>query len=100
MELISCRPSPYPRQHNSGLRIERLKRNVAALGVAAAVAFGGGRAMAADPVTSGNAYGEQLSLKLQTLLASVQASSGPLPTVSGDTPPFNKDASTLSLNVG
>src|SRR5436309_6833910 len=33
-----------------------------------------------------SALGEQLSLKLWTLLATVQASSGPLPTVSGDTP--------------
>jgi uncharacterized repeat protein (TIGR01451 family) len=65
-----------------------------------ALVFGGRRAEAAEPVTRGSAYGEQLSLKVQTLLATVQASSGPLSSVSGDTPPFNKDASALSVNVG
>jgi uncharacterized repeat protein (TIGR01451 family) len=65
-----------------------------------ALVFGGRRAEAAEPVTRGSAYGEQLSLKVQTLLATVQASSGPLSSVSGDTPPFNKDASALSINVG
>ena len=63
-------------------------------------AFGGGRVEAAEPVTRGNAYGEQIGLKVQTLLATVQASSGPLSTVSGETSPFNKDASALSVNVG
>ncbi|HTG32531.1 MAG TPA: DUF11 domain-containing protein [Thermoanaerobaculia bacterium] len=77
-----------------------MKTATATLGLVATLAFGGGRVEAAEPVTRGSAYGEQLSLKVQTLLATVQASSGPLSSVSGDTPPFNKDASALSVNVG
>ncbi len=88
----------------SGLRVA-----AAGLGLLAAVVLGGGRAGAASrmapvtpaaPVTHGNAYGEQLSLRLQTLLATVQASSGPLSVVTGDGAPFYKDASALSVNVG
>ncbi len=78
----------------------RLKIAVTVFGWMTLLAASGGRAEAADPVTRGDAYGEQISLKLQTLLATVQASSGPLSTVSGDTSPFNKDASALSLSVG
>lgn len=77
-----------------------LRMVIAALGLMAAALFGGDRAEAAEPVTRGNAYGEQISLRLQTLLATVQASSGPLSTVSGETSPFNKDASALSVSVG
>jgi hypothetical protein len=84
----------------SGFRGRRLRVAVAVLGLIAAATFGGNRAEAAGPVTRGSAYGEQLSLKLQTLLATVQASSGPLSTVSGENSPFNKDASALSVNVG
>jgi uncharacterized repeat protein (TIGR01451 family) len=97
MLSISC--TWGQRRNPSGLQGRRLKAAVVGLGLLTAVASGGGRAEAADPVTRGNAYGEQISLKLQTLLATLQASSGPLSTVSGDTSPFNKDASALSLNV-
>jgi uncharacterized repeat protein (TIGR01451 family) len=76
----------------------RLKIAAAVFGLMTALASS--RAEAAEPVTRGSAYGEHLALKLQTLLATVQASSGPLSTVSGDTSPFNKDASALSLSVG
>lgn len=91
---------------DSRSRGEWLKTAVAGLGLLSAVVLGGGRAGAASrvapavPVTHGNAYGEQLSLKLQTLLATVQASSGPLSVVTGDGSPFYKDASALSVNVG
>ena len=78
----------------------RLRTAIAGLGFIAAVLWGGAPAEADAPVTHGAAFGEQLSLKLQTLLATVQASSGPLSSVAGDAPPFNQDASALSVNVG
>ncbi len=78
----------------------RLRTVVAGLGFIAVVLWGGGRAEADAPVTHGSAFGEQLSLKLQTLLATVQVASGPLSAVAGDAPPFNRDASALSVNVG
>jgi uncharacterized repeat protein (TIGR01451 family) len=82
-------------------RGRRLGRAVAGLCFVAAVVLWGGAPAAADtPVTHGAAFGEQLSLKLQTLLATVQASSGPLSSVTGDAPPFNQDASALSVSVG
>jgi uncharacterized repeat protein (TIGR01451 family) len=88
--------------HESGSRPRGkwLRMVVVALGLMAAATFAAGRAEAVEPVTRGNAYGEQISLRLQTLLATVQASSGPLSTVSGETSPFNQDASALSVNVG
>jgi uncharacterized repeat protein (TIGR01451 family) len=78
----------------------RLRVAIAGLGFIAAVLWGGAPAVADAPVTHGAAFGEQISLKLQTLLATVQASSGPLSSVAGDAPPFNKDASALTVNVG
>jgi uncharacterized repeat protein (TIGR01451 family) len=77
-----------------------LKAGAVVVAFLTGITFGEARAEAATPVTRGSAYGEQLSLKLQTLLATVQASSGPLSVVSAETSPFNKDASALSLNVG
>jgi uncharacterized repeat protein (TIGR01451 family) len=91
----------FRRHHRSGSKSwgNRLKAAVAVLSLMTAVAFAGGRAEA-QLVTRGSAYGEQISLKLQTLLATIQASSGPLSSVSGETSPFNKDASALSVSVG
>lgn len=100
MHPITCVDFKGHHEKGSRPRRRRLRTAVAALGLMAAATFGGGRAEAVEPVTRGNAYGEQISLKLQTLLATVQASSGPLSTVSGENSPFNKDASALSLNVG
>jgi len=99
LQIIYFKPWGQRRNH-PGPWGRRLKVAVAMLILLAAIASAGGRAEAADPVTRGDAYGEQISLKLQTLLATLQVSSGPLSTVSGDTSPFNKDASALSLNVG
>ena len=99
LQIICFKPWGQRRNH-PGPWGRWLKVAVAMLILLAAIASAGGRAEAADPVTRGDAYGEQISLKLQTLLATVQVSSGPLSTVSGDTSPFNKDASALSLNVG
>ncbi len=97
---IICRPWSGQRQSPSRPWSRRLARAVVPLALLTALVAPGGRAEAADPVTHGDAYGEEISLKLQTLLATVQAGSGPLSTVSGDTSPFNKDASALSLSVG
>jgi uncharacterized repeat protein (TIGR01451 family) len=97
---IICRTSSGQRQNPSRPWSRRLARAVLPLALLTALTAFGGRAEAADPVTHGDAYGEQISLKLQTLLATVQAGSGPLSSVSGDTSPFNKDASALSLSVG
>jgi uncharacterized repeat protein (TIGR01451 family) len=97
---IICRTSSGQRQSPSRPWSRRLARAVLPLALLTALVALEGRAEAADPVTHGDAYGEEISLKLQTLLATVQAGSGPLSSVSGDTSPFNKDASALSLSVG
>lgn len=95
--------SIYPRRGRQHPEFRRKRLQAAAvvvLGLMAAVLLGGPRAEAQAPVTAGSAYGEQISLKLQTLLATVQASSGPLSSVSAAGSPFNQSASALSVNVG
>ncbi len=100
MQQITCVDFLGHRRNDPIFRGKRLKTAATVLGLMAAIAFGGVSAEAAEPVTRGSAYGEQISLKVQTLLATIQAASGPLSSVSGDTPPFNKDASALSVSVG
>lgn len=65
-----------------------------------ALLAGGARAVADPPVTHGAAFGEQLALSLQVGALTTQASSGPLPAVSGDVPPFTQDANAASLSIG
>src|ERR1700759_3147154 len=101
MQFIVCAEEPRVHYSNSlSLWGHRLNKAVAVAGLMTVAVLEGGAAEAADSITHGGAYGEQGSLSLQTLLATVQASSGPLPAVSGDTTPFNQDATTLSASVG
>jgi uncharacterized repeat protein (TIGR01451 family) len=101
MQFIVCAEESRVHYSNSlSLWGHRLNKAAAVVGLITVAALEGGVAEGAGSITHGNAYGEQLSLTLQTLLANVQASSGPLPSVSGDTTPFNQDATTLSVSVG